>query len=525
MKRVSVLGLIVGASLFGAACGGGNTPPNTPGSGAGAPHATGVGGNPVADAAAASFKTALDSFLAHDKANDWNEGNCASVAKDFEASVDQQASKKFPEAHYNAALAFQRCDKDSEAKALFGKALSEDPKFHHAKAAMTLYQLKADNNVDAAILALEDIVKEAAFQNVPALVNLAMLQMDRDTDHIGETCKTFKDGKPIELRDFECAKLNLQRALAIDDSYMPAFNQLALYYFKGAKKRGAASDAKAAATAPKVAPARGKRDVGRTGKRKFVDVQALELAALVCSQAIRKGPTYAPIYNTAGLIQSELGQINGAVGSFQKAAALDQRFFEAQMNLAAVNLGYRGFDRAQEAYGKAIAVKPNDYEAHLGLALALRGQITDVNFDKQVPAVQSELDQCKKLDANRPDALFNEGILTQEYKANSGGSKDAQVAQLEAALAIFTTFVTKAADKPAYAEGVKKANDRIEDIKATIAFLKEAPASAAPPPPVAPGAATPTPATDPTGGATAPAAPKDAPPSPAPGQPLVPKPH
>ena len=64
---------------------------------------------------------------------------------------------------------------------------------------------------------------------------------------------------------------------------------------------------------------------------------------------------------------------------------------------------------------------PNDYDAHLGLALALRGQIDDSNYDKQVAAVQSELDACKKLDAARPDAYFNEGILTQEYKAKSAG--------------------------------------------------------------------------------------------------------
>ena len=62
---------------------------------------------------------------------------------------------------------------------------------------------------------------------------------------------------------------------------------------------------------------------------------------------------------------------------------------------------------------------PNDYDAHLGLALALRGQIDDSNYDKQVAAVQAELDACKKLDAARPDAYFNEGILTQEYKAKA----------------------------------------------------------------------------------------------------------
>ena len=37
-------------------------------------------------------------------------------------------------------------------------------------------------------------------------------------------------------------------------------------------------------------------------------MQQLELAALVCSQAIRKNPNYAAIHNTAGLIQVELAE-------------------------------------------------------------------------------------------------------------------------------------------------------------------------------------------------------------------------
>ena len=47
-------------------------------------------------------------------------------------------------------------------------------------------------------------------------------------------------------------------------------------------------------------------------------VPELELAALVCSQAVRKNPKYAPIHNTAGLIQNELGQVNGAVSAFAR---------------------------------------------------------------------------------------------------------------------------------------------------------------------------------------------------------------
>jgi tetratricopeptide (TPR) repeat protein len=260
----------------------------------------------------------------------------------------------------------------------------------------------------------------------------------------------------------ECAKKNLQRALAIDDSFMPAYNQLALYYFQQAKKRAGAG--------------------GRVGKKgrsvatnaalgKRADVQQLELAALVCSQAIRKNARYAPIHNTAGLIQNELGQVNGAVAEFATAAKLDPRFFEAQMNYAAVNLSFRGFEQAQGAYKKALEMKPNDYDAHLGLALALRGQINDANYDAQVAAVQAELDACKKLDANRPDAYYNEGILTQEYKAKSGGDKEKVIATLNGAKGLFQTFLDRSQGKSEYDGAGKRAKERIQDVDDTINFL------------------------------------------------------
>src|ERR1019366_7931356 len=98
-----------------------------------------------------------------------------------------------------------------------------------ARMQLALYQYKADGDLDTAIASVQQAVLDAQFQNVPALVNLALFQMQRDGAQ-GDADKTCKD-------DMECAKKNLQRALAIDDSYMPAFNQLALFYFQQAKKR------------------------------------------------------------------------------------------------------------------------------------------------------------------------------------------------------------------------------------------------------------------------------------------------
>ena len=197
-----------------------------------------------------------------------------------------------------------------------------------------------------------------------ALVSLAALQMERGND------QADSDGK----NDLERAQRNLQRALAIDDGYMPAFNQLAVYYLTQAKAKAGQLDKTGK---------RGRRGMEVSGASKAsVDSQQLDLAALVASQAQKKNPNYAPIHNTTGLIQVQLKNFNGAVKSFGKARQLDPTFFEAQMNYAAVNLSFRGYEEAEKAYRDALKLHPKDYEAQLGLALALRGQINDSNFDK-----------------------------------------------------------------------------------------------------------------------------------------------
>jgi tetratricopeptide (TPR) repeat protein len=486
---LSTLGFVSLITL--AACGGGGGAEG--GGGAKVPTSgpKSASGDAISKAAEDNFKTALDAFLAHDKAGDWNDAACSDVASRFQSATKEQKSGKFPESTFNSGLAYQRCGKDKEARAAFQQAITDDPKFHHARVQLALYQYKADGNLDAAIGALQQAVLDAQFQNVPALVNLAMFQMQREGASGSSDCKD----------DMECAKKNLQRALAIDDGYMPAFNQLALYYFKQAKKRAGAMKTK-----------KGREIATNAAIGKRADVQQLELAALVCSQAIRKNPGYAPIHNTAGLIQNELGQVNGAVAAFSTAAKLDPRFFEAQMNYAFVNLSFRGFETAEGALRKALVMQPNDYDAHLGLALAMRGLITDVNFDTQLAAVNAELETCKKIDGARPDAYYNLGILTQEYKAKSGGDKAKTIAALKEAKGIFAQFLEKASGKPEYDGAVKRSKERMQDIDDTIQFL-EIPDQAPPPPPPSGQATSPTEGAPPgagqagAGGAPAPGTP------------------
>jgi tetratricopeptide (TPR) repeat protein len=407
-------------------------------------------GNAVSVEAANRFKAGLQTMAQHDKAGDWNEATCSSTAEMFLDAAKEQGDKTFAEAIYNAGLAYQRCKKDTEAKKFFQEALQKNPKFHPARVQVALYSFaeSGEKNIDVAINEMRQAaIVDAQYKNVEALVHLALLYMKRGNQ------VQDSDGP----NDFQRAKRYIQSALAVDDAFMPAFNQLAIYYLETAKQKAGRKTGKAVATS--------------VSKEKKVDTQALELAALVCSQAIRKNPNYAPVHNTAGMIQVELSNLNGAVQAFNTARKLDPTFYEAQMNYAAVNLQFRGFQQAEEAYRAALKMRPNDYEAHLGLALALRGQIDDSNFDKMVPAASAEIDAAKKIAPERPETYYNEAILTQEYKAKSG-AKDAEGA-LKSAKGLFGEFIQKAGASTEFADAVKRSKERMLEIDQIIAFNKQ----------------------------------------------------
>jgi tetratricopeptide (TPR) repeat protein len=410
---------------------------------------------PVPPDAQAKFDAAIAAFTQHEQASDWSDASCKSVVAAFDEAA---AAKKGPfvQATFDAGLVLQRCGDDAGARARFEQAAKQDPGFLPAQAKVALYRYKQDGSADAAIDAIQRVVREGKFQDVSALVDLAALQMTRDAATSGGDCKD----------DMECAKQNLQRALAIDDSHMPALNLLALHHFQVARKRAGIS-------VPAGRGIHARQVLTNAAKSRRADVQQLELAALVCSQAIRKNPRYAPVHNTAGLIQNELGQVNSAVEEFATAARLDPRFFEAQMNYASVNLSFRGFQPAEAAFRKALEIRPNDYDAHLGLALAMRGPLTgaEADYDKRVAAVRAELDAAKKIDAARPDAYYNEGILTQEFDAKAASAPAGTLAALDRAQASFEQFIEKAKGKTEYDGAVARAKQRLEDIDQTRTFV------------------------------------------------------
>lgn len=345
-------------------------------------------------------------FVEVDRSNDWTPANCSSLGDRFAQYA--VSDPYLPAMHYNLGIVRERCMDRPAAKGVYEEILAKDATFYPARVRLALITFATDKtpNIDAAITELEQAVKDSKFQSVDALTELARLQMERD-----------------QKGDHDGALANLKRALAVDDAFMSAFNLLAILYLNDAEK---------------LPPSEQK--------------PAFELALLVASQAMRKNDKYAPIYNTSGLVYAAMGDSTNAADMFDKARTLDPNFFEAHMNFGQLNLGFRGFTKAEPALRKAIGLHPDDYDAHLGLALAISGQITQDNLGANFHDAKAELERAIFLDPKRPEAYFNEAELEMTFGSKLEGAEGEGA--LLRAKSRYESFVEMARGKPAYAAKV-----------------------------------------------------------------------
>ena len=230
-------------------------------------------GSAVSKKAHGKWESALEEFEANEKAG-WTSAKCSSSSKAFERVSDAQGGG-FAEAHYMAGLALSRCG-DSGAYKHYEAALKADSKFCKARVGMGLRDLQS-GRMSQAKSAFEQSIEDDP-QCTSGYTNLAIVQ--RAQGNADEALK------------------NLRRALAIESDYLAAFNQMALLHY----------------------------DQGRKGKP-----AELDLAEVVCRQAQMLDASYAPIYNTWGLIKVFKGDVISALRYFQKAITLDPDLFEAQI--------------------------------------------------------------------------------------------------------------------------------------------------------------------------------------------------
>ena len=333
----------------------------------------------------------------------WDPGRCTEVERAYEDAVRAQPS--LAEAHYMAGLAVSRCGDQVRARQHFELALSVTATMCSPRVALGLMLLEA-GNVSEARLAFARAVQDNPATCSPAYTNLAILQRREAAGQSGEQ-RTATEAEALS---------NLRRALAIDSGDMAAYNQMALLYYTAGRRN---------------------------------DPAAYDLGEIICRQAQLLNRDYAPIYNTWGLIKVARHDVNGALRFFAQAIALDDSVYEAQMNFAQITFSFRGYVDAHAAFARALELRPHSYDATLGLGAALRG----LNEPEQAEA---RYNAAMRLDASRPEAYFNLGILYHEY---GGGT----VPELERARQYYQLFVQKAGRSPRYADTVELVSARCAD--------------------------------------------------------------
>lgn len=375
MQKTKLVGLTFGLSLLG--CGGGTTAAENTAEEAAGPVT--AGGEVVTEEAQARWSDAIQ-FFAAAEADGFTAEECTRAGTMFEQANASQ-SGRFTEAIYMIGLVHERCGNSEQAQVQYRRALETNDHFCGARVAAGIEHYRA-GRVDQARSEWQRATTDDPRGCAEGYLNLSMLQRRNP----GQAAEALQ---------------NIRRALAIDASYLPAFNHLALLYYEQAL-RGAEQTGVAGGTA---------RQAGAEGAVR-VDRRLLDLAEVVCRQAQLLNANYAPIYNTWGLIKVQQGNVSEALRFFQRAIELNGDFYEAHMNFGQVTLSFRGYEDANRSFAAAVRLRPDSYDALLGLGAALRGL-------RQVDGAQATYERAIALDAGRPEAYFNTGLLWQDYRGGS----------------------------------------------------------------------------------------------------------
>jgi tetratricopeptide (TPR) repeat protein len=328
------------------------------------------------DKAAAEYKKAAK--------EGWNEKNCEKVAEEFEEVADDHGG--LAEAMYNVGVVWRNCGKMDKAKGAFEKTLKKHPKNQLSMTHLAIIELEKGNTEKA-----EKWIKDAVaagrntLEAVPAYTLAGQLLREK--------------AKQGDKEAYSKAQRSLRTALAIEAKYIAALFQLAMLYY----------------------------DIAVAEKKPSY----LTLASLVCGQAIKLDPEYAPVYYAVAKIHLQKDELVKALTAFETAFKKDPNMYEAYMAFGAINLSFRGYESAKMAFENATRLKPKNYDAHMGLGVALRG-LNDYEGAK------AEYKKAAEIDPGRTDYIFNLGLLEMDY------TNDGTPAGFRKAAKVFKQFIDKA---------------------------------------------------------------------------------
>lgn len=185
----------------------------------------------------------------------------------------------------------------------------------------------------------------------------------------------------------------------------------------------------------------------------YYDMGRLELAKLVCFQALTISDKTPAVHNLLGLVHMKMADVTKAMASFQKAVEADPKYVPALMNVGALAFSYKDYETSYRSFDQASKVQPKDPTILSAKGVAARGM--------------GNLEEAEKLyrevlaaDERQPSVWFNLGILQQEFQQKL---PDAQ-----------KSFENVLKFEQSNGALRKDASDRIQQVQIQIQNLKEA---------------------------------------------------
>jgi superkiller protein 3 len=334
-------------------------------------------------------------------------GTAKSLAKSFSSHAKGDTAAI---AHFNAGTLWETAGDSKAAEGEYQDALKANPNYWPAINNLGEMAYRTGQR-DKARDQFQHAIKVDQAHASGAYNNLAMLL-------VGDARNT---GNAKLLDD---ALSNLRRALAIDAKSMPAYALMALvFYYKSETDRA-----------------------------------KLAIADLICRNATDITKTYAPIYNTWGLIKLRKKNVTGALRDFEKAVELDPAFIEAHLNIGAIGLSSRQYAKAQTSFDAVLKLQPTNFDAQVGVGVALRGQ-------KKIPEAEAAYKKAGQLDPKNCSIPYNLGLLYQDYIAKE------ENANLREAQEFYRQYQKCGKTSP---KKLEDATRRIKDIDDTFVAIAEA---------------------------------------------------
>lgn len=387
------------------------------------------------------------------QATGWNSGLCSRAAAVWEGLAN--SAPKMVEARFNVGASYSHCHEDAKAEAAYKAAIAINGAYAPAFANIGEIYLRG-GAPDKAKPWFDNALK-ADPNNAAAHNNLAWMLYQKLRVSTVEAERTRLEDEVLG---------HLRTALAVEADNLEAFNTFALVYLEGSEN----------------------------------NASRLDIAQLLIDQAKKKNDKFAPLYVTSGLLALKRKNVSMALSDFNKAIVLDPNLTEARMNVGSLGISFRKYDDAKAQFEAVLKKEPKNYEAKVGLGVALRGLAAVQKDTKILDDAEKTYKDAQAMQPSAGAAYYNLGLLYANYRLVilNPDDYDGQIDAATKAVGFFTQFKQKGGPP----DKIKDAGERIDDLNKLIQTFKEIKAL----PPEPPAEETPPPAPAPAPGAPAPGA-------------------